>query len=244
MLIGRSERSVRTAGGRDVAMNIRACVFDAYGTLFDVHSAVRAHSGRVGPLADDVSRLWRTKQLEYSWVRSLMGRHADFRQLTAEALAYAFDFYSLKNKELESDLMRSYQVLSCYPEVPAMLQVLRGQGLRSAILSNGTPDWLASAVEAAEIGAHLDAVWSVESVGIFKPDARVYRLATQGLGLAAAEIGFVSSNPWDAAGAAANGFRAVWVNRNGLPAEYGSVVRVPQVGDLATLEAHFGSEAA
>ena len=226
-----------------MAMRIRACVFDAYGTLFDVHSAVRAHSARVGPKSDDISRLWRTKQLEYSWVRSLMGRHADFRQLTAEALTYAFDVYSLKNNELHADLMKSYEALSCYSEVPAMLRALRDSGLRTAILSNGTPDWLASAVDAAGIGSLLDAVWSVESVRIFKPDARVYRLATDGLGLAADEVGFVSSNPWDAAGAAANGFRAVWVNRNGVPAEYASVVRVPQVADLTALEGHFGTEA-
>jgi 2-haloacid dehalogenase len=225
-----------------MAMRIRACVFDAYGTLFDVHSAIRAHSERVGPKADEVSRLWRTKQLEYSWVRSLMGRHADFRQLTAEALAYSMDVYSIKNKILHDDLMASYEVLSCYSEVPVMLRALRGRGLRTAILSNGTPDWLARAVEAAGIGALLDAVWSVETVGIFKPDARVYRLATDGLGLAADEIGFVSSNPWDAAGSAANGFRAVWVNRNGAPAEYASVVRVPQVADLTALERHFEGE--
>jgi 2-haloacid dehalogenase len=223
-----------------MAMQIRACVFDAYGTLFDVHSAVRAHSGRIGPKADDVSRLWRTKQLEYSWVRSLMGRHADFRQLTAEALTYAMDIYSLKNNDLYNDLMKSYEALSCYSEVTAMLCALRSRGLRTAILSNGTPDWLARAVDAAGISTLLDAVWSVESVGVFKPDARVYRLATDGLGLAAGEIGFVSSNPWDAAGAAANGFRAVWVNRNGAPAEYASIVPVPQVADLTALEGHFG----
>ncbi len=226
-----------------MAMRIRACVFDAYGTLFDVHSAIRAHSERVGPKADDASRLWRTKQLEYSWVRSLMGRHADFRQLTAEALTYTMRFYAINNNDLYDDLMKSYEVLSCYSEVPAMLRALRGRGLRTAILSNGTPDWLARAVDAAGIGALLDAVWSVESVGIFKPDARVYRLATDGFGLDAGEIGFVSSNPWDAAGAAANGFCSVWVNRNGAPEEYASVVRVPQVADLTALEGHFGLEA-
>ncbi|MBI3505841.1 MAG: haloacid dehalogenase type II [Proteobacteria bacterium] len=225
-----------------MAGGIRACVFDAYGTLFDVHSAVRAHGAAIGPKADDVSRLWRTKQLEYSWVRSLMGRHADFRQLTAEALTYAFEFYSIDNNVLYDNLMKSYQMLACYSEVPAMLGALRARGLRTAILSNGTPDWLARAIEAAGIGALLDAVWSVESVGIFKPDARVYRLATHGLGLAADDIGFVSSNPWDAAGAAANGFRAVWVNRTGVPGEYASVADVPELADLAALVGHFGLE--
>ncbi len=218
---------------------IDACVFDAYGTLFDVHSAVRAHADRIGPKADEVSQLWRIKQLEYSWVRSLMGRHADFRQITAEALDYCFRRFSIKNKELFDDLLLSYQNLAAYADASDALKSLKVRGLTTAILSNGTPDWLEAAVAAAQIGPLVDATWSVETVGIFKPDRRVYEIAVDALALPAMSIGFVSSNPWDAAGAATFGMRAVWINRHGLPPEYGAVAAVPQLPDLTALARHY-----
>lgn len=218
---------------------IEACVFDAYGTLFDVHSAVRAHAERIGPKSEEVSQLWRLKQLEYSWVRSLMGRHADFRQITAEALSYCFDRFSIENNELFDDLLLSYQKLAAYPDASAALKRLKARGVRTAILSNGTPDWLEAAVAAAQIGPLIDAIWSVESVGIFKPDRRVYDLAAEALALPAPSIGFVSSNPWDAAGAATFGMCAVWINRQGLPPEYGSVAAVPQLPNLTSIARHY-----
>jgi 2-haloacid dehalogenase len=220
--------------------SIKAAVFDAYGTLFDVHAAVRAHAARVGPLADSMSALWRTKQLEYTWVRSLMGRHADFAQVTGEALDHAMASFGVSGAELRADLLAAYRALSAFADAPACLDALIAQGKKCAILSNGTPEWLASAVRAAGLDARVAAVWSVEEVGIFKPDARVYRLATQGLKLEASEIGFVSSNPWDAAGAANFGFQAVWINRNGLPGEYASIAKVPQVASLGDLARYFG----
>ncbi len=216
-------------------LRVSACVFDAYGTLFDVHSAVRTLSERIGPDADEFSRLWRTKQLEYTWVRSLAGRHADFRQVTEEALDFSISFFSLKNKSLKDDLLFLYKNLDTFPEVGAVLRQLRATGLRLAILSNGTPEWLESAVGSAGLAAYFDAIWSVEEVGIFKPDARVYRMATQGLSLSPADIAFVSSNPWDAAGAAVNGFRSLRVNRTKGPAEYSSMAAVPEIGDLSAL---------
>lgn len=219
---------------------VKACVFDAYGTLFDVHAAVRAHASRIGAAAEAASALWRTKQLEYTWVRSLMGRHADFAQVTGEALDYVLARHGIVDPDLRDDLMAAYRRLAAYPEVGDALAALASGGRRLAILSNGTPAWLADAVAAAGLGGRFAAVWSVEAVGIYKPDARVYRLATDGLGLDAREIGFVSSNPWDAAGAANFGFRAVWVNRTGLPGEYASVAAVPQVASLADLPTWFG----
>lgn len=222
-------------------MAIAACVFDAYGTLLDVHAAVRRHAGRIGASADAMSALWRTKQLEYTWVRSLMGRHADFRAVTAEALDHALAVHKIAADEgLRADLLAAYRELDAFADARETLAALRKAGLKTAILSNGTPDWLAAAAKAAKIDTALDAIWSIESVGIYKPDPRVYRLATDGLGLAPARIGFVSSNPWDAAAAAANGFQSVRVNRTGGPAEYALVVRVPEVAALADLPAHFG----
>jgi 2-haloacid dehalogenase len=219
---------------------IKAVVFDAYGTLFDVHAAVRAHAARVGPFADSMSALWRTKQLEYTWVRSLMGRHADFAQVTGEALDHAMACFEVSGAALRADLLAAYRALSAFADAPACLDALTVQGKKCAILSNGTPEWLASAVHAAGFDGRLAAVWSVEEVGIFKPDARVYRLATQGLELEASKIGFVSSNPWDAAGAANFGFQAVWINRRGLPGEYASIAKVPQVASLGDLARYFG----
>lgn len=222
-------------------MRVMACVFDAYGTLLDVHAAVRRHAGRIGPAADAISALWRTKQLEYTWVRSLMARHADFPTLTAEALDHALAIHGVAaDGALRADLLSAYRELDAFADARETLGALRGAGIKTAILSNGTPGWLAAATKAAQIDGLLDAIWSIESVGIYKPDPRVYRLATHGLNLAPAEIGFVSSNPWDAAAAAANGFQAVRVNRSAAPAEYARIVAVPEVAALADLPKHFG----
>ncbi len=194
---------------------IAACVFDAYGTLFDVHSAVGRHQERLGTDADAVSALWRTKQLEYTWLRSLMGRHIDFWCVTGDALDYALDAYGVTDSALREDLMRAYLTLDAYPEVAEVLQVLKNAGLKTAILSNGSPDMLEAGVSGAGIGDRLDAVLSVEEVGIFKPDPRVYQLAVDRLGVSAAAISFQSSNAWDAVGAATFGMQVAWVNRFG-----------------------------
>ncbi len=192
---------------------IRTCVFDAYGTLFDVHSAVARHRQRLGPAADRVSALWRRKQLEYTWLRSLMGRHADFRQVTAESLAYAFAVFRIHDPALRDDLLAAYEVLDCYPEVAAVLGDLRSRGVVTAVLSNGSPEMLQAATRAGGIEALLDHVLSVEEVGIYKPAPVVYQLAIDRLGIPADCISFQSSNAWDIAGAASFGYRTVWINR-------------------------------
>jgi 2-haloacid dehalogenase len=194
-------------------IGIRACVFDAYGTLFDVHSAVGRHRERLGDKADAVSMAWRTKQLEYTWLRSLMGRYVDFWQVTGHALAYALDAHGVRDPRLEDDLLQAYLSLECYPEVPRVLGELRQAGMKTAVLSNGSPMMLEAAVGSSGIGALLDAVISVDVLGVFKPDLRVYQLAIETLGVGRDQVSFQSSNAWDAAAAATFGFKVAWCNR-------------------------------
>ncbi len=217
---------------------IQACVFDAYGTLFDVHSAVAAHRMRLGEKAEGVSSQWRTKQLEYTWLRSLMGHHADFWQVTAEALDYALASYDTVDPGLRSDLLDAYLRLDGYPEVADTLRNLKNAGIRCAILSNGSPQMLAAAADNAGLSELLDAVWSVEDVGVFKPAPQVYRLATTRFDLRADQIAFMSSNGWDCAGAAAFGLRVVWVNRFGQKPErlpFGPEAELRSLSDLPRL---------
>jgi 2-haloacid dehalogenase len=194
---------------------IKACVFDAYGTLFDVHSAVGRHRERLGENASAVSALWRTKQLEYTWLRSLMQRHADFWQVTADALDYSLDSFGISDAALREDLLNAYLRLDCYPEVVDVLSTLKQASLQLAILSNGSPQMLEAVALGNKLDKLLDANLSVESVGIFKPDPRVYQLAVDELGVAPEQISFQSSNAWDAAGAASFGFKVAWINRFG-----------------------------
>ena len=198
---------------------IKACVFDAYGTLFDVHSAVGKHRERLGDLADQVSAVWRTKQLEYTWLRSLMGHHADFWQVTQDALDYAFDMHSLQDADLRKDLIEAYLKLDCYPEVPGALAELKNRGFEIAILSNGTPIMLEAAVNNSGLEELIPKIFSVERVGIFKPDPRVYQIAADELNVKPGDIVFQSSNAWDAAGAASFGFKVAWINRFGQSPE-------------------------
>ncbi len=193
--------------------NIQACVFDAYGTLFDVHSAVDKHRDRIGEQADDVSNLWRTKQLQYTWLRSLMKKHVDFWQVTGDALDFALETYDIDDSSLREALMDAYLQLDCYPEVHEVLSKLQENGMKLAILSNGSPKMLQAAVDNSAIGKYLDVNISVEDVGIYKPDPSVYRFAVDQLDVPAEKISFQSSNAWDAVGAASFGFRVAWVNR-------------------------------
>lgn len=214
---------------------IRAAVFDAYGTLLDVHAAMARHAGRLGSDWQRMSADWRAKQIEYTWVRSLAGppHHRDFWQLTQEALAFVAQRHGISDTKLLGDVLAAYRVLDAYPEVPAMLTALRDRGVARAILSNGEPGMLADAVRSAGIDGLLDAVLSAEAVGVFKPDPRVYRLASDAFGLTPDAIGFFSSNPWDAFGALSFGFRVFWVNRTGQPDEYGLRGKVTELADLA-----------
>ncbi len=198
---------------------IKACVFDAYGTLFDVHSAVGKYREQLGDSADKVSMLWRTKQLEYTWLRSLMQDHADFWQVTQDALDFAFDATQISDPDLREGLMNAYLNLEAYPEVSDALFLLKTRGYKLAILSNGTPDMLDSAVTNSGIADLIDMNLSVEDIGIFKPDPKVYQLAVDKLGVQAHEIIFQSSNAWDAYGASAFGFNVAWINRFGQSKE-------------------------
>ena len=206
---------------------VKACVFDAYGTLFDVHSAVRKGGQTLGDKAAAVSELWRTKQLEYTWLRSLMGAHVDFWQVTSEALDFALSASGVDNRTLHGDLMELYLSLDAYDEVSSTLAALKKGGLKTAILSNGSPRMLDAAVGSSGLTQLLDANLSIEDVGIYKPDARVYQLAVDRLGVEKRQICFLSSNGWDAKGAAHFGFAVAWINRFNREME-----RLP--GDLAT----------
>ena len=192
---------------------IRACVFDAYGTLFDYASAAAACRDALGEKLERVTTLWREKQLQYTWLRAIQGQHADFRQVTGDALDFTLETLGLADPALRKRLMDLYATLDAFPEAAAVLSRLKAAGLRTAILSNGTPALLRSAVEHAGIGHLLDAVWSVEEVGVYKPHPRVYQLAVDRLGVAREQISFQSSNAWDAWAASAFGMRVVWCNR-------------------------------
>ncbi len=212
--------------------HIRACVFDAYGTLFDVAAAARDMQDELGGQWQALADLWRTKQLQYTWLRGLGGRHADFWQVTGDALDFALASLKLDAGRLREPLMALYLKLGHYPEVPATLRALKARGLKLAILSNGSPRMLSAAVGNAGLGDVFDAVLSVESVGVFKPHPSVYQLAVDALGLPAEEMCFLSSNGWDAFSAKAFGYRVLWCNRFGQAAE-----RIPETpdGEIQTL---------
>lgn len=211
---------------------VEVCVFDAYGTLFDVHSAAASHSELLGKSSAEVSKLWRTKQLEYSWVHSLMRRHVDFWNLTDAALEYALAFHNIHDEGIKRVLLESYLSLDAYPEVPAVLKKLRAAGLKTAVLSNGSPLMLDRAIQSAGLGTMLDKCLSIEEVGIYKPDPAAYQIATASFSVQPCEVAFFSSNPWDAIGAQTFGFRSFWVNRSGQPEEYGLRDRATIVASL------------
>jgi len=204
-------------------MPITTCIFDAYGTLFDVAAAARqaATEPEFAAIADSwasIAEHWRQKQLQYTWLRAITGAHTDFWRVTQEGLDWALEKTGHDSDlALRERLLALYWELQAYPEVPAMLHTLKRAGLNTAILSNGSPDMLEGAVSSAQVTDALDDCLSVEAVGIFKPDNRVYDLVGQRFGCAKNEVLFVSSNGWDAAGAAGYGFETVWVNRAGDP---------------------------
>jgi len=208
-------------------IGIKACVFDAYGTLLDVHSAVAKHRARLGEKADAVSDTWRVRQLEYSWLRTILDRHVDFWRITKDGLDFALEAHGVDDAVLRDDLLNAYLSLDCYPEVPGVLKALKEAGLVTAILSNGSPMMLAAAVESAGIGDVLDAVISADELGTFKPSAQVYQLVLDQLEVGRGQVSFQSSNGWDAAAAATFGFRVAWCNRTGQARE-----RLPDAPDV------------
>ena len=193
--------------------NIRVCVFDAYGTLLDVHSAAAQHSAALGDLEQPVSEMWRNKQLQYTWLRSLMGAYDDFWQVTGESLDYALASHGVVNPELRENLMNAYLTLGCFQEVPVVLKTLKENGLETAILSNGSPNMLLPVVENSGFADYLDVCLSVDEVGIFKPTAQVYQMPCDHFNVKPEEIAFLSSNCWDAIGGAHYGYQVAWCNR-------------------------------
>jgi 2-haloacid dehalogenase len=198
---------------------IRVCVFDAYGTLFDTASAVEPCAAALGGKMQRLVELWRDKQLQYTWLRTMQGRHADFWQVTGDALDFTLAALGIADAELRERLMRGYLALDVYPDAAEALRRLRRSGMTTAILSNGTPAMLGAIVDRAGLAELCDPVLSIEEVGVFKPHAKVYQLACDRLGITAQSILFVSSNGWDAWAASAFGMRVVWCNRRSLARE-------------------------
>lgn len=224
--------------------SIKACVFDAYGTMFDVNAAAAHCAGELGDSWQPLANLWRLRQLEYTWLRSLMGAYADFWQITAEALDFAMANLGIEDRDgLRERLLQLYLQLDAYPEVPDVLKALKAAGFKTAILSNGSPEMLRSAVDNAGIGGDLDAVLSVDELGIFKPAPAVYQLAVDRLGVAAGEICFQSSNAWDAHAASHFGFRVAWVNRFGQARERLPGAPDVELADLNALLPVIGADA-
>lgn len=210
-------------------------VFDAYGTLFDVHSAAAQHAAALGERWQVLSEIWRTKQLEYTWVRALAGRQVSFWQITEDALDFAIASAGGISSQMREQLLEAYRHLDAYPEVPDVLAKLKARGAGVAILSNGDPGMLATAVSSAGLSEVFDAVMSVEQAGIFKPAAAVYDLAVAQMGCVRDEISFQSSNRWDIAGASAFGFKTVWINRASRPDEYRDLAPDRVLQDLTGL---------
>ena len=198
---------------------IKACVFDAYGTLFDFAAAARRCQDELGDHVARLTSLWRDKQLQYTWLRAAQGRHADFWQVTGDSLDFSLATLGLERSSLRKRLMDIYLTLDVFPEVPEVLRQLKAAGLKTAILSNGSPRMLEAAVGAARLDGLLDAVLSVEAVGVYKPHPKVYQLAVDRVGVPARAIAFQSSNAWDAYAASAFGMHVVWCNRYGQRAE-------------------------
>lgn len=218
---------------------IKVCVFDAYGTLFDFNSAVARHRAEIGPQADRLSQMWREKQIGYTWWRSLVGQYAPFWQVTGEALGHCLQSCGLPaSGPLHERLMQAYLALDPFPEVASTLDALRAGNMRTAILSNGNPEMLEAVVRNTGLAEYFNALLSVDSVRVFKPDPRVYRLVTAHFDVAPQEVCFLSSNGWDAHAAAVFGFRTFWVNRadgppEGLPGTLAGELR--SLSDLPTL---------
>jgi 2-haloacid dehalogenase len=213
-------------------------IFDAYGTLFDVHAAIARHRAQVGPDADRISAVWRAKQLEYSWTLTLAGHYVDFWQLTERALDYALAQTPAIDKSVRTRLLDAYFKLDAFPDARAALRALKREWHRTGILSNGSPAMLNGAVEAARIGSDLDAVLSVDALKMFKPRPEVYGLVNDHFTCKPGDVTFVSSNRWDVMAGVSVGFRALWVNRANMPDEYLDFPAAQTLKDLGALAEH------
>ncbi|HTZ01399.1 MAG TPA: haloacid dehalogenase type II [Xanthobacteraceae bacterium] len=212
-------------------------VFDAYGTLFDVHAAIARHRAAAGPDAERFSELWRQKQLEYAWTLTLSGRYADFWALTERALDYAFARVPSVDRGLRQQLLGAYLKLDPFADARTAMAALKARGAATAILTNGSPQMVQSAVDASGMAPLFDALLSVDAVRMDKPRPEVYALVTKRFAVQPNQVVFVSSNRWDVMGAAAFGFRPLWVNRANLPDEYADLPPLRVVTDLSGVAA-------
>ena len=212
-------------------------VFDAYGTLFNVHAAIARFRAQAGPEADRMSETWRAKQLEYSWTLTLAGRYADFWTLTERALDYSLTRFPSVDKALRPHLLEAYFQLDAFPDARAALRALKAKGHKTGILSNGSPNMLKGAVDAANVGGDLDGVLSVDTLKMFKPRPEVYGLVTDHFKCKPADVTFVSSNRWDVMAAVSVGFHGLWVNRGKMPDEYFDFPPQQELNDLSALAA-------
>jgi 2-haloacid dehalogenase len=210
-------------------------VFDAYGTLFDVHAAIARFRSEAGPDADRMSEIWRAKQLEYTWTLTLAGHYADFWALTERALDFALARVPSVPKALRAQLLEAYFKLDAFPDARAALRALKAKGHATGILSNGSPRMLQGAVEAAQIGGELDAVLSVDTLKMFKPRPEVYGLVTAHYKCKPGDVTFVSSNRWDVMAGTSVGFNSLWVNRSKMPDEYLDFPPRQVLSDLSAL---------
>ena len=193
--------------------NVKAIIFDAYGTLFDVNSAAEKCKDKIGDKWESFANFWRTTQLEYTWLRSLMKRHNDFWQITEDSLDKSMKAFSI-DPSMKNELMNLYKVLSPFKEVPETLKKLKGKNFKLAILSNGTPSLLDELVKSNNLDKLFDDIFSIEEVGIYKPDSRVYDLPIKKYKIKNSEVMFLSANTWDVSGGGNYGYQSIWVNRN------------------------------
>ena len=193
--------------------NIKAIIFDAYGTLFDVNSAAEKCKDKIGDKWESFANYWRTTQLEYTWLRSLMKRHKDFWQVTEDSLDKSMKVFNIDNS-MRNELLDLYKILSPYPEVPEVLKSLREKKYKLSILSNGTPSLLNELVKSNNLENLFDNIFSIEEVGIYKPDSRVYDMPIKKYKIQNDEVAFLSANTWDVSGGGNYGFNSIWVNRN------------------------------
>ena len=193
--------------------NIKAIIFDAYGTLFDVNSVAEKCKDKIGDKWEGFANYWRTTQLEYTWLRSLMKRHKDFWQITEDSLDKSMNAFNI-NKSMRSELLNLYKTLNTFPEVKDVLNKLKEKNYKLAILSNGTPSLLNELVKSNNIENIFDDIFSIEDVGIYKPDSRVYDIPTKKYQIQKNEVAFLSANTWDVSGGGNYGYNAIWVNRN------------------------------
>ncbi len=193
--------------------NIKAIIFDAYGTLFDVNSAAERCKDKIGDKWENFANYWRTTQLEYTWIRSLMNRHKDFLQITEDSLDKSMEAFKI-DKSMKNELLKLYKVLSPYKEVPEILKILKKKNFKLAILSNGTQSLLNELVKNNNLDNIFDDLFSIEQVGIYKPHSKVYDIPIKKYNIKKNEVAFLSANTWDVSGGGNYGYNAIWVNRN------------------------------